>query len=258
MDLSINSIAECGTLSVCTQLVRLNLAKNKLKSLAVFTVEENFPNLKWLDVSNNKFPDFPAFKCPKLEYLDISYNKLEKVNEAWVGHERLRVIKAIDNKFKTLAPFKKMPKLEELYMAQNMIVTLSGWEELPNLKKLHLRKNKIEKLPEEDLPDLPQLEYLNLRRNNIDKLEVIEKLFNFKQLSDINVMNNPIDLNASSREVLIAQVLHKNPNLKRFNKQQVTEKHLLAALHYGKYKHEKDEAERKRLEAIEAAKNKDD
>ena len=62
--------------------------------------------MKWLDVSNNKFPEMPALKLPKLEYLDISYNKLEKVNEGW-----------LDNKFKNLAPFKSMPKLEELYMA---------------------------------------------------------------------------------------------------------------------------------------------
>ena len=117
IDLSMNSIAECGTLSVCQQLVRLNISKNKVKSLLVFCQEENFPNLKWLDVSNNKFSDFPAIKCPKLEYLDISYNKLEKVNEGWTGHERLRIVKCIDNKFKTLAPFKSMPKLEELYMA---------------------------------------------------------------------------------------------------------------------------------------------
>ena len=73
--------------------------------------------MKWLDVSNNKFADLPALKCPKLEYLDISYNKLEKINEGWTGHERLRIVKSIDNKFKNLAPFKSMPKLEELYMA---------------------------------------------------------------------------------------------------------------------------------------------
>lgn len=157
MDVSLNSIAECSTFAVCTQLIRLNLAKNKIKSLAVFTVEENFPNLKWLNVSFNKFPDFPAIKCPKLEYLDISGNKLEKINEGWTGHERLRVVKCMDNKFKSLAPFKSMPKLEELYMAQNMINSLSGWENLPVLRKLHLRKNKIDKLPEDDLPELPAL-----------------------------------------------------------------------------------------------------
>lgn len=97
-----------------------------------------------------------------------------------------------------------MPKLEELYMAQNMITTLSGWENLPALKRLHLRKNKIDKIPEEDLPDLPALEYINLRRNNIEKLEVIVRLFQFKELKDINVLNNPIDANASSKEVLFA------------------------------------------------------
>jgi len=183
--------------------------------------------LKWLDVSNNKFPEMPALKLPKLEYLDISYNKLEKVNEGWLGHEKLRIIKSVDNKFKNLAPFKSMPKLEELYMAQNMITTLSGWESLPSLKKLHLRKNKIDKIPEEDLPDLPALEYINLRRNEITKLDVLVRLFQFKALVDINVLNNPIDVNSSSKDVLFAQVLHKNPAIKRFNKMAVTEKNLL-------------------------------
>lgn len=42
-----------------------------------------FPNLKWLDVSNNKITEFPGFKLPKLEYLDIGFNKLEKVNDGW-------------------------------------------------------------------------------------------------------------------------------------------------------------------------------
>lgn len=85
--------------------------------MSVFATDDAFPNLKWLDISHNKFVEFPAFKCPKLEYLNISGNKLEKVNEAWVGHEKLRIISAVDNKFKSLMPFKSMAKLEELYMA---------------------------------------------------------------------------------------------------------------------------------------------
>lgn len=89
-------------------------------------------------------------------------------------------------------------------MAQNMITTLSGWESLPSLKRLHLRKNKIEKIPEEDLPDLPALEYINLRRNEISKLDVLVRLFQFKALVDINVLNNPIDINSSSKDVLFA------------------------------------------------------
>jgi Leucine-rich repeat (LRR) protein len=53
---------------------------------------------------------------PSLEYLDISHNKLEKVNEAWNGHPKLKYLNAADNKFKSLAPFKNCVKLEELYL----------------------------------------------------------------------------------------------------------------------------------------------
>lgn len=77
--------------------------------------------------------EFPPFNLPKLEYLDISGNKLEKINEGWQGHPNLKVIKAVDNKFKNLAPFKNMPKLTELYLALNVITSLSGYDNLPAL-----------------------------------------------------------------------------------------------------------------------------
>lgn len=118
----------------------------------------------------------PAFKLPKLEYLDISYNKIEKVNEGWTGHGSIRILKSVDNKFKNLAPFKNMPKLEELYLARNIITSILGYEGLPSLKKLHLRRNKIEKV-EEELADLAALEYLNLRSNPIPDMENLLRLF---------------------------------------------------------------------------------
>jgi Leucine-rich repeat (LRR) protein len=139
-----------------TSLIKLNLAKNKIKSINLFTNEENFPNLRWLDISNNKYTELVGIKCQKLEYLDISYNRLEKVNEGWNGHPNIKILKSIDNKFKNLAPFKEMPKLEELYLESNVITNLIGYENLPNLRKLHLRKNKIEKIDEE-FPELPNL-----------------------------------------------------------------------------------------------------
>ena len=119
VDLSVNQLADINPIKDMTNIIRLNVSKNKIKNIAVFTLDDAMPNLKWLDVSTNKFTEFPAFKCPKLEYLDISYNKLEKVNEGWTTHEKLRVIKSIDNKFKNLAPFKNMPSLEVLNMSSN-------------------------------------------------------------------------------------------------------------------------------------------
>jgi len=56
-----------------------------------------------------------------------------------------------------LAPFKNMPKLEELYASNNMITTLTGGDGLVSLKKLHLRHNKIDKIEEEGVPEFPSL-----------------------------------------------------------------------------------------------------
>lgn len=119
IDFSHNSIADCSPLKDLTKIIKLNLSNNRIKNVTCFAADDCFPVLQWLDLSHNKFNEFPAFKCPKLEYLNVSGNKLEKINEGWTGHDKMKIIVAVDNKFKTLAPFKAMPKLEELYMAQN-------------------------------------------------------------------------------------------------------------------------------------------
>ena len=121
VDFSNNGLADVALLKDMARLTRLNLANNRIKNVSVFATEEAFPNLRWLNIANNKFNEWPAFKCPKLDYLNISGNKLEKVNEGWAGHSTLRIIVSVDNKFKNLANFKAMPKLEELYLANNQI-----------------------------------------------------------------------------------------------------------------------------------------
>lgn len=136
--------------------MKLNLSKNKIKNIALFGNDENFLNLKWLNIATNKYTELTAFKSPKLEFLDISDNRLEKINESWTGHPNIKIMKSVDNKFKNLAPFKDMPKMEELYLGGNIVTNLSGWESLPSLKKLNLRKNKVEKI-EDELPPLDTL-----------------------------------------------------------------------------------------------------
>ena len=86
VDFSSNGLADVTLLKDLSRLTRLNLANNKIKNVSCFSAEEGFPNLKWLDLSFNKFNEWPAFKSPKLDYLNMSGNKLEKINEGWVGH----------------------------------------------------------------------------------------------------------------------------------------------------------------------------
>lgn len=187
-------------------LQHLDLSKNKVKNINIFVNDEVLPNLRYLDLSCNKFPEFPAFKLPKLEYLDVSYNKLEKVNDGWSGHPSLKVLKSVDNKFKNFNVFKNMPKLEELYLANNNIAQLAGFEGLTSLKILHLRRNKIEKIDDE-LPELPAIKYINLRSNKIPDMENLLKLFTYASLKDLNVINCPVELGFSSMNVFIAEVL---------------------------------------------------
>ena len=212
-----------------------------------------FPNLKWLDVSSNKIAEMPAFKLPKLEYLDISNNNLEKVNDGWQGHANVKVFKTVQNKFKSLSQFKAMPKLEILYAANNQFTALSGWDGMTALKRLHLRRNKIEKVDEELVP-LEALEYINLRANKLAGMDQFERLFKNHAIKDISVLNNPIESNVSSFNVIVAEVLAKNPKIKRFCKQDITESNLLEAVYFKQFKWTKSEEERKRKLAEEKAK----
>jgi hypothetical protein len=251
-DLSGNNIADPSALKELSNLMKLDLARNKVKNINIFCMEETFMNLKYLDLQNNKLTELPNFTMPKLEYLDISFNKLEKINDAWAGHPSLKVLKSIDNKFKSMAPFKNMPKLEELYLANNNLASLAGYGELPALKILHVRHNKIEKIEEEGVGELPALEYLNLRTNKIADLENLFRLFTiYPALKKMNFLNCPIELSYSSMNMFLADVLAKKPDTKRFCKVEITDKHKLEAVYLAKYKWEKEEAARKAKEEAE-------
>lgn len=238
VNLSTNNIPDPTFLKELPNIIHLDLSHNKVKNITAFTNEELFVNLKYLDLKSNKFTELPAFKLPKLEYLDISDNKLEKVNEAWTGHPSLKIFKSIDNKFKTMAPFKAMPKLKELYLQNNAISSLLGCEGLDSLEKLNVRHNKIEKIEEEGFDGLlPSLKYLNLRTNKLPMMDDVYRLLNLPSLVDLNVINNPCELSFSSMNVMICHVLSKNPNpkIERFCKVAITDKNRLEAVFYGDY-----------------------
>jgi Leucine-rich repeat (LRR) protein len=209
-----NNIADPSALKELQNLMWLDLSRNKVKNIAIFCSEENFLNLKYLDLQENKLAEMPNLSCPRLEYLDITNNKLEKINEGWTGHPSLKIVKAVDNKFKSIAVFKNMPKLEELWLANNNIGSLVGADGLPSLRKLHLRHNKIEKIEEEGLPELPALEYLNLRTNKIEGVENLHRIFAaFGNLKSMNFLNCPLELTYSSMNMFLGECLAKKPDI---------------------------------------------
>jgi len=85
-------------------------------------------------------------------------------------------------------------------------------------------------------------------------MEILERLYQFPNLKDINVLNNPVEQNATSFNLLVAEVLIKRPKIARFCKHLITEANKLEAVYLAKYKWEKAEEERKRKEEEEKAK----
>ena len=92
-------------------------------------------------------------------------------------------------------------------------------------------------------------------------MEDVYRLFNMPQMSDINVINNLCELSFSSMNIMIGQVLQKNPKIKRFCKVAITDSHRLEAVYLGKFiwlkseeeRKKKEEEERKKAEADEGA-----
>ncbi|KAK6035961.1 leucine Rich repeat-containing domain protein [Cooperia oncophora] len=130
LDLSKNSIKQLDRLAFSTHsnLVHLNLAGNHLKS------------------RSNVF-----LHMTSLAYLDLSYNKLEK----------------IDPKI-----FEKLPGLERLYLQNNKLqeYPIHAQQRMQNLRQLNLDNNLIEELPDHLLYSTQRLEHLSLAGNRIHSI----------------------------------------------------------------------------------------
>lgn len=166
----------------------------------------------------------------------------------------MKTLKSVDNKFKNLQILKDFPKLEELYLESNVITSIIGYETLPKLRVLHLRKNRIEKI-EEELPPHEGLTCLNLRGNKIATLEQVERLYAvFPNMVEINIIGNSVEKIFPSPNLFIAEILIKNPKMKRISKVEINDPLRLEAVYLGKYRWTKLEEERKRKEEEERKK----
>ena len=85
-------------------------------------------------------------------------------------------------------------------------------------------------------------------------MDDIFRLFQYTTIKDLNVLNCPIELEFSSMNIFLGDILAKNPAISRFCKIAVTDKHRLEAVYLAKYKWTKEEEERKKLEEEERKK----
>lgn len=249
--LSGNKLNNLSVLSKLPNILRLELANNKITTLDYFNNEETFTNLQYLDLSKNFIRNLVPIKPAKLIHLILNNNEIINT-ELFLGHPSLRVLEMRGNKINNIAGLKSMPRLEELYLCENNISYFDTLEELPLLKKLHLRKNNVSNLDEEKLPELPELTYFNLRENQIKDLSKLANLKKYQKLEKMIVNSNP----CWTSQELIKEILIFMPRINCVNKQVVLDvdrevSYQLASERFMIAEAAKKEAERKAQEALD-------
>jgi Leucine-rich repeat (LRR) protein len=156
-----NNILEkrLGSGNSTKNIIDLDLSGLKLKEQICLFSNENYPNLRTLNLSKNNFKSFNIFgMLPNLKELNLDFNNF---------------VEAISKKDKIIngKGIMGLPNLEKLEMSNNQLINLNGIQYFKNLKTVILRDNNFSKI--ESLHHMNQLNYLDVSRNKIDNVEKV-------------------------------------------------------------------------------------
>ncbi|XP_052252992.1 vasorin-like isoform X2 [Dreissena polymorpha] len=159
------------------KLETLNLEQNPMLILKsnVFNFME-LPSLKRLDVSHCDIfvLERSSIDLPTLEYLDLSWNALTKVNkEAFRMMADLKTLDMSHNRIKVLDTVPYLPAIQTWNLDSNLIEEVhikdQIWQRADTIENLYLRNNKIMRFGPDDLPlDLVSLKVISLEQNDIN------------------------------------------------------------------------------------------
>lgn len=120
----------------------------------------------------------PVFSLKKLELLNASNNKIERIT---VGNSvklnNLKIIHLNNNKLNTFYTLTKFPNLEELYLSNNELTRVTNLESILSLKTIDLHRNNITSI--RPLFNLLKNTKINISNSKWDK-------------QTINIQENPL------------------------------------------------------------------
>ncbi|XP_052557695.1 leucine-rich repeat-containing protein 23 [Tympanuchus pallidicinctus] len=242
VDLSENKLQDLSPLSSLTHLLWLKVDGNLLTSAHM----QELPYLQIISFAHNRIKNMKGITHPHLASLSLkggtnyclhccahrklslsginchyffvlwhSGNKIQTalgLNQALCS---LRILELRGNKLESTAGL-CLPKLKNLYLAQNTIRSLEGLEALEQLSTLHLRDNELQTL-DGFSSSMKCLQYLNLRNNGISSLQEVAKLQVLPVLQALVLMENPCSDETNYQQEVLAQL----PHLKRLDKEPV-------------------------------------
>ena len=172
IDFSQNQIENIFTFQYILNLIQslsdLNLSQNLIDKFPICIL--SLPNLKILNVSKNRIYKFPydeitntnisELKC-SLTYLDISYNRLDKIPDVTGLFTSLSTLNISNNKIRTIDNIlnMKFSLLDTFNASDNQIdkIPFKIYKSIPNLKSFLFANNNIRDIP----TDICLLNYLN-------------------------------------------------------------------------------------------------
>jgi Leucine-rich repeat (LRR) protein len=162
------------------------------------------PYLNILNLSENsltRLPDFSATLSVKIEYLDVSYNKLSTLPESIEGFKSLKSLNVRCNELVKLPEtIGKLTMLNTLDISYNRLSVLP--ESITNLplEDCTVRGNALHKLPEKIAALI-----------HPKRLTIFGHMDRIMELTGINGLSNAFFLSAKSHIDYIAQKLHITP-----------------------------------------------
>lgn len=234
----------------------LKLSKCKLTELPQAVVR--LKNLKELQLADNQITGpIPTsiFHLPKLEILDMSYNKIDSLlNEElstcsedeldanFSSLSKLRVLTLNDNKLTTIPPhtLSNCTSLEVLQLSFNKIETMAAdIAKIQSLVMLDLSSNRISKLPSE-WSELINLGSFDVSYNDLTEIPATYE--NLMSLKVFTVVGNNFELLPT-----VCQILIDKGTRVRFNDANSLPNHILPGLYLGGVSAARDKYTLKRL-----------
>jgi Leucine-rich repeat (LRR) protein len=183
-------------------LDELRLDKNEIVSLELNTFV-GLEKLNTLDLSANKIKKIENgvfYELKNLIQLDLHLNDITQIEmNTFIDLNNLKYLNLDSNQISTMKNVQFNSNLEQISLRFNMLTNLNEINS-SSLKYLHVSNNRLQEINFKNT-FLPNLEYMDLSQNRLILIKA-ESFFNIKNLKNLNLSYNKLDLESEFKNIL--------------------------------------------------------
>ncbi|OZJ03454.1 hypothetical protein BZG36_02734 [Bifiguratus adelaidae] len=212
-----SDISHIDDISACTNLRKLNLSNNKLKSPDALSGLQYLTELTTLNLSGNALESCEGLQKLKTLFGDVHTTYLTQLKALVLNHNKIKTVENIGgllelntlvishNNISELPSLPALTNLAKLSAAHNAIRLIPDLSSNSSLKELRLNDNKILTVPE-SVRACSALEILDLGNNLIQGWKDVAALGSLLHLINLNLKGNPICQLEGYRDKILALI----------------------------------------------------